>query len=196
MRKIGLICSLLHFSSFCTAQQYSLYNSRTLFDTFENPAQRAYQVDTSRRFAFNFFIPTLTANATFVGPAQESIRLLAFNSKISPDAPFGEKDNKLVAHTNNYLFMFRVLKAVKYNQEMGFSWQLRNDTYIRASNETFAVFSDLSKFTNPAYTDIFNNEGYNQLYHQLGFTYRADYNRRTGLGAKISFLSGSAYNQL
>ncbi|HEY0667651.1 MAG TPA: DUF5723 family protein [Sphingobacteriaceae bacterium] len=196
MKKISLVCFLFVLSSFCSAQQYSLYNSRTLFDTFENSSQRAFQIDTSRRYAFNFFIPTISVNTTFTGPSQEAFRLLVFKSKVSSDVPFGGKDNVLAAHTNNYLLMFRLLKAVKGEKEMGFSWQLRNDTYIRASNETFAVFSDLDKFTEAGYSNIFNNKGYNQLYNQFSFSYRANYSRRMGLGAKLSFLNGLAYNKL
>lgn len=196
MKKIGFACFLFLFSTFCSAQQYSLYNSRTLFDTFENPSQKAFQVDTSRRYAFNFFIPNLSVNASFLGPGQESMKLLAFRSTISADTVLGKKDNVFIGHSNNYILMFRILKSVQRYTEMGFSWQLRNDTYVRAGSETFTVFNDLNKFTDPAYADILNNKGYNQLYHQFSFTYRADHTRRMGLGAKLSFLSGSAYNQL
>lgn len=196
MKKIILVCLSFVVTTLCSAQQYSLYNSHTLFDTFENPAQRAFQIDTSRRYAFNFFIPTVSVNTSFVGPAQDSFRLLTFKSELSSDVPFGEEHNSLISHTNNYLLMFRWLKAVKGETEMGLSWQLRNDTYINASNETFAVFSDLDRFTDLQNTDIFNDKGYNQLYNQFSFTYRESPNRRMGLGAKISFLNGLAYNQI
>ena len=187
MKKISLLCLLSILTTVCSAQQYALYNSRTLFDTFENPSQRAFQIDTSRRYAFNFFIPNISVNTTFTGPAQESFRRLAIDGEVTSDVPFGGKDNSLIAHTNNYLFMFRLLKSVEGESEMGFSWQLRNDTHIKATNETFAVFSDLRRFTDPRYTDIFNDKGYNQLYNQFSFTYRESLNKRMGFGAKISF---------
>ena len=196
MKKISLLCLLSFLTTVCSAQQYALYNSRTLFDTFENPSQRAFQIDTSRRYAFNFFIPNISVNTTFTGPAQESFRRLAIDGEVTSDVPFEGKDNSLIAHTNNYLFMFRLLKSVEGESEMGFSWQLRNDTYIKATNETFAVFSDLRRFTDSRYTDIFNDKGYNQLYNQFSFTYRESLNKRMGFGAKISFLNGLAFNQI
>ena len=95
MKKISLLCLLSFLTTVCSAQQYALYNSRTLFDTFENPSQRAFQIDTSRRYAFNFFIPNISVNTTFTGPAQESFRRLAIDGEVTSDVPFGGKDNSL-----------------------------------------------------------------------------------------------------
>ncbi|MDO8993584.1 MAG: hypothetical protein Q7U83_10995 [Daejeonella sp.] len=85
------------------SQQYSLYNSRTLYDSFENPSQRAYQVDTSRRFAFNFLIPTISLNTTFSGPAESAFKSLIYDGVFNGrDITLGEnRMNTLSFGSNN-----------------------------------------------------------------------------------------------
>jgi len=180
------------------AQQFSLYNSRTLYDSFENPSQRAYQVDTSRRFASNFFIPTISINSTFSGLAQSAFKTLlndgAFNGR---DITVGEnKQNNITLHSNNYVAMFRMLKSVKKYREMGLSWQIRNDGRAEVSNEIFAIFDAYRIFNSSSLQDIFNLNAYNQSYHQFSFTYRQNYTKRLAIGAKFSLLSGISYTNI
>lgn len=179
-------------------QQFSLYNSSTLYDSFENPSQRAYQVDTSRRYAFNFFIPTITLNGTFAGKAEPAFKSFIYDGVFNGSGiTLGENERNMLAfNTNTYLFMFRVLKAVKKYQEIGFSWQIRNDARMEVTNETFAIFDDRRLFTADSYQDLFNNEGYNQSYHQFSFNYRQNLTRRLALGGKVSLLSGISYTRL
>jgi hypothetical protein len=177
------------------AQQYSLYNSRTLYDVFENPSQSAYQIDTSRRIAFNFFIPTLSFNGTFNGPAEPAIKSLIY------DGVFNGRDinlssnqfNTLAFNTNTYIAMLRVLRKVKRSEEVGISWQVRDDARIRVTNETFAIFDDYRLFLGTSFTDLFNDKGYNQSYHQFSLTYRRNETKRFAIGLKASLLSGISY---
>jgi hypothetical protein len=180
------------------AQQFSLYNSRTLFDSFENPSQRAYQVDTSRRYAFNFLIPAISINSSFSGPAQSAFKTLIYDGVFNGrDLTIGEnKQNTLAFNTNNYVAMLRMLKSVKKYQEIGLSWQIRNDGRAEVSNETFALFDDYRIFDTSTLKDIFNVNGYNQSYHQFSFSYRQNYTKRLAIGAKLSVLSGISYSSL
>lgn len=180
------------------AQQFSLYNSRTLYDSFENPSQKAFQVDSSRRFAFNFFIPSLSASGTFSGPAKPAFKSLIYDGVFDGrDIDLGStRPSTLSLYSNNYIAMFRFLKAVKNYQEMGLSWQVRNDMRLKVSNETFAIFDDYRVFQNISSSNIFNNKGYNQAYHQFSFTYRQNYSKRLSVGAKLSVLSGIAYSSI
>ena len=86
------------------AQQFSLYNSRTLYDSFENPSQRAYQVDTSKRFAFNFFIPVISINSSFSGPAQSAFKTLLYDGMFNgSDITIGEnKLNNITLNSNKH----------------------------------------------------------------------------------------------
>ena len=180
------------------AQQFSLYNSGTLYDGFENPSQKTFQVDTSRRYAFNFFIPTITFNGTFSGPAEPTFKSLIYDEIFNgSELTIGEnKRNTLTVHTNTYIAMFRILKAVKNNQEIGLSWQVRNDGRVEVTNETFAIFDNYKLFSKNSYQGLFNDQGYNQSYHQFSLTYRQDYKKRLSLGAKVSLLSGISYTAM
>jgi hypothetical protein len=174
------------------SQHYSLYNSRTLYDSFENPSQRAYQVDTSRRFAFNFLIPVISLNTTFSGPAESAFKSLLYDGVFNGrDITLGEnRMNTLSLSSNNYVAMFRILKAVKKYKEMGISWQIRNDFRANVTNEVFAVFDDYRVFNANNLSNLFNIKGYNQTYHQFSFVYRQNYTKRFSVGAKFSLLSG------
>ncbi|HEY1025435.1 MAG TPA: DUF5723 family protein [Sphingobacteriaceae bacterium] len=197
MKKIVSVIILLALARLAVAQQYALYNSRTLFDAFENPSQKAFQVDSSRKFAFNFFIPTVSAYAVFKGPAQTSFKDLAFRGRINGNLPLGVNGkNTLVLNSNAYLIMFKLFKDVNFNKELGFSWQLRQYSRLSATNETFAIFDDPERFGNAFYNNIFNNKGTSHAYHQFSLTYREDYNKRLGIGVKLSLLSGIAHHNV
>lgn len=180
------------------AQQYSLYNSKTLYDTFENPSQRAYQVDTSKRVAFNFFIPTISFNTSFSGPAESAFKTLIYDGLFNGrDLSIGQnKRNTLSLNSNNYLVMLRILKSVKKYQELGLSWQLRSDSRAEVSNEIFALFDDYRIFEEGSNKDLFYVNAYNQNYHQFSLTYRQNPTKRLAIGAKLSVLSGISYSQL
>lgn len=178
------------------AQQFNLYNSRTLYDVFENPSQSAYQIDTSRRTAFNFFIPTVTINASASGSANPAIKTLIYDGIVNGDnILIGEnKFNTIAFNTNTYIAMFRWLHTVKKSQEIGLSWQVRNDGRVKATNETLAIFDDYDLFSNTTSANrFFNNKGYNQSYHQFSLSYRQNVNKRLSIGAKGSLLSGITY---
>lgn len=180
------------------AQQFSLYNSRTLYDSFENPSQRAYQVDTSKRIAFNFFIPTISFNTTFSGPAESAFKKLIYNGLFNGrDLVLGQnRKNNLTLNSNNYIAMLRILKSVKKYQEIGVSWQIRSDTRAEVTNEVFAVFDDYRIFNGNSVDDLFNVNAYNQNYHQFSLSYRQNPTKRLAIGAKFSVLSGISYSNL
>ncbi|MDB5012988.1 MAG: hypothetical protein JWQ25_1190 [Daejeonella sp.] len=198
MKKIVLTVCIGIYTQLAFSQQFSLYHSSTLYDAFENPAERAFQADSSKKFATNAFIPTFGFNSFIMGPAQE-----AFRSSLFVGVPNAQKlelgtnqVNRVVLHTNDYLIMFRIFKTEKYNTEMGFSWQLRNDGNVLVTNETLALLQSFKLFKTTPPPNLLNNRGYNQSYHQASFTYREDYNRRLSLGLKISVLNGITYNKL
>ncbi|MGB4398088.1 MAG: DUF5723 family protein [Daejeonella sp.] len=196
MKNVISLILILACTATVSAQQFNLYNSRTLYDVFENPSQSAYQIDTSRRIAFNFFIPTISVNATASGSADQALKALMYNGRVNAeDIPIGEgKMNTIAFNTNNYIAMLRVLHKVKKSQEVGLSWQVRNDGRMRITNETIAVFDDLDLFNNTtSASGFFDNKGYNQSYHQFSLSYRQDVTKRFSLGAKGSLISGITY---
>lgn len=197
MKKHFLAALLISFSVSASAQ-FSLYNSRTLFDAFENPSQKAFYADSSRKYAFNFLIPTVQVNTAFIGPAQNAYKSLLYKSLIDGTGlDLGNAEmNTMLISSNNYVAQFRIFRSVPYDTEMGFAWQVRTDGRIRLTNETFALFNSFRLFPADQYNNVFNNSGYNQSYHQFSFSYRENFSKRLGLGAKISLLSGITYNKL
>ena len=199
MKKIAFTLALTFSVSLVWCQQFSLYNSRTLYDSFENPSQKAFHTDSSRKFAFNFFIPTVSFNGRFSGPAENNFKPLLYNNAIDGrNLTLGQNEmNTITAHTNTYMLMLKIFTSVDYDTEIGFSWQVRNDGRANVTNETLAIFDSYRLFAEQdQYTNIFNNHGYNQSYNQYSFTYREDFNERLSLGLKLSLLSGITYNSL
>jgi hypothetical protein len=176
--------------------QVSLYNSRTLFDSFENPAQKAFYTDSSKQFAFNFFFPTISFSGSASGAAKGTLKGMIFNNlNDSENLPIdGKKFTHFASNTNIYVLSFKWFKRVKYQQEAGFAWQIRNDSWARVSNPTFSIFDTFNRFTDNNYSNIFNNKGYQQTFHQFAFTYRENFTKTVGLGVKLSLLSGIAYS--
>ena len=74
MKKYLLIFCLLIFAPKLFAQQFAQYNTGTLYDSFENPAERSFIPDSSRMYASNFFFPTLDGNVFLTGDAQQTLK--------------------------------------------------------------------------------------------------------------------------
>src|ERR1700704_4000246 len=86
MKKILLVLCLLLFTVKIFAQQFSQYNTGTLYDSFENPSQRAFVPDTSKTYAFNFLVPNFNVNFLLTGNAQTSVVSRIFTGKFNNSA--------------------------------------------------------------------------------------------------------------
>ncbi|WP_293742512.1 DUF5723 family protein [uncultured Pedobacter sp.] len=196
-----LLLALLAIASFgiANAQQYALYGTKTMFDAFENPSQKSFTLDSSRKFSSNFFLPYFGTNAANKGSSEFAVRKLAQEGVFDTRSlPIGTGEvNHFFENSNIYLATFRLFKSYKYQEEMGFSWQIRSDAHVDYTNETLAIFDSFERFdSNKLYTGIFDTKGYQQSYHQLSFTYRENWNKRLAFGLKASVLSGILYNKL
>lgn len=179
------------------AQQYGLFNTRTLFDGFENPAQKTFVLDSSRKFASNFFLPYFGLSGANKGNS-DLIRLAINEGRYNAQKlPLRTGDiNTAHENVNIYLLTFRIFQSYKWQKELGFSWQLRSDAHINYTNETLAILDTYQRFDNNPYDDVFNNNGHALSYHQFSMTYRENYNKRLAFGVKLSLLSGITYNKL
>ncbi len=181
---------------FCQGQQYALNNSGTLFDSFENPVQSTTIKDESRKYASSFLFPSISNNVYFNGDGNTAFKTLLFNQLTSENGlvNLGDvKSNNLYTSSNNYLLMFKMLKSIKYQRELGFALQLRNEINLNASNEAFAILDNFSVFPKDNYTDVFNGNFFNQTYSQLSVSYRENYDKEWAWGGKLSVLNGISY---
>src|ERR1700744_2414662 len=80
MKKLVFICCFCFITINVFGQQFSQYNPGSLYDSFENPSQRSFIPDTSRQFAFNFFLPNFSADVFLTGNAQAALKTRAFSN--------------------------------------------------------------------------------------------------------------------
>jgi len=198
MKKSLLFFCLLLFSLNIFAQQFSQYNTGTLYDSFENPSQKSFITDSSKRYASNFFFPNFNVNFFFAGEAQGDLKSRLLLSKYDNTAlKINQgKFNHFGGSVNAYLLMFKVFRSLDGDTEMGFSWQMKGEARGMASDETFALLNGTSAFKDDFYNNIFNDNYYYQAYHQISFSYREKITKQFNFGAKLSALLGIQYKQL
>jgi len=199
MLKRGIIiCISLLSANSLKAQQYGLFNTKTLFDGFENPAQKTFTLDSSRKFASNFLLPYFGVNAASKGNSDFIRKAINENKTDNSLLPMGQKGNNTVAqNTNVYLFNLKIFNSYKYQKELGFSWQLRTDAHLNYTNETLDLLNNYRNLiAQPPAASAFNNDGYVQSYHQFSVSYRENYTKKLAFGVKLSILSGTTYNKL
>lgn len=177
------------------SQQYALFNTKTLFDSFENPAQKSFVLDSSRQFASNFFIPYMDLSSLSKGNSNAAIGNLVRRGYSRNRVGDFSNPKTMREDFNIYLIAIRLFKYQKYHSEMGFSWQVKSETQIdydeRISRGLF--YETFSRFATIPRINVFNNNGKFQAYHQISFNYRENLTKNWALGTKVSLLSGIGY---
>jgi hypothetical protein len=199
MKKVLLVLCLLFFSVKIFAQQFSQYNTGTLYDSFENPSQRAFIPDTSKKYATNYLFPNFNFNFFLSGDAQATLKTRAFLYKYDNSAlQIGKgKYNHVNMDANVYFVMFKMFSSLNGDEEMGVSAQTRAEGKALLSDETIAALNGTGSFSSGTpYYNVFNSNYYYQTYHQISFTYREKFNKQFAFGAKISMLLGIQYQKL
>ncbi|WP_419800700.1 DUF5723 family protein [Mucilaginibacter sp.] len=189
---------LLLVFTMANAQQFAQYNTGTLFDSFENPAQRAFTPDSSRQFAFNFFVPTISASSEFKGNGRQSLLSLLNNGTYNSSTltnRFGAL-NSIQINSNNYWFMLKVYTRLDGDQELGISAQTQASGSGNFTDETLLLLDSYKNFDNGLpNTNLFNGNLQAQAYHQFSLTYRQKISPSVAFGAKLSALLGVYYTQ-
>src|ERR1700743_1877499 len=115
MKKYLLIFCLLFASTKLFAQSFAQYNTGTLFDSFENPAQRSFIPDSSRQFASNFFFPNFNGNFFLTGDAQQTAKQRYFNNQYNNQnlqIGSGKAFNYVNTNANAYLLMLKMFASM------------------------------------------------------------------------------------
>ncbi len=199
MKKILLVLCLLFFTVKIFAQQFSQYNTGSLYDSFENPSQRAFIPDSSKQYATNFLFPNLNFNAFLSGDAQATLKSRLFLNMYNNSAlKINQGKNNLASlNANVYLVMFKTFTSLKGDEEMGFSWQVKAEGQGLFTDETMAALNGTQSFVSGNnYNNIFNDNYSYQTYHQFSFTYREKFDKTFSFGVKISALLGIEYQKL
>ncbi|MGF7077814.1 DUF5723 family protein [Mucilaginibacter sp. UYCu711] len=179
-------------------QQFAQYNTGSLYDSFENPAQRAFIPDTTKQFAFNFFIPNFSTNFYVAGNGQAALKTRAFESYYNTaNLEIGKGAyNRINLNANSYFIMFKLFASEDGDQEAGFSFSTKAEARGVATDESIALFNGFKRLNNANYTNIFNDQFFYQAYHQISFTYREQLTKQFAFGAKFSALSGLSYGKV
>jgi hypothetical protein len=184
-------CALTGFG-----QQFSQYNTGTLYESFENPSVRTFIPDSSKMFATNYFIPSLNFNFFLAGDAQGAARSRIFEAYYNvADLKVGQgKLNHIGANITDYDLMFKLFSNFSGNIELGFFLATKAEGRGVATDETASIFNGYGQFPNNSYNNIFNDNMMFQVYQSVGLTYREQVTDRFSFGVKLAALSGvSAY---
>ncbi|PTQ95817.1 hypothetical protein C8P68_105327 [Mucilaginibacter yixingensis] len=197
MKKFILVLLLLTIGARLFAQQYSQFNTGSLYDSFENPAQRAFIPDSSRKAAFNLFLPTFQTNVTLTGNVQTALRSRAFLGHYDEGSmkPTQNSYNRMYAYSNAYSVMFKLYTSLDGNQELGFFAQSRGEGRGIFKDDIVQIMDDYTVYKGTDYNGLLNSSFSYQAYHQIGFTYREDVTKTFALGFKVAGLLGIAYTQ-
>jgi hypothetical protein len=198
MNRYLLAFFLLLFTIHSFGQQFSQYNTGTLYDSFENPSRGSFTPDSSRKYAFNFFLPTFSANQYITGNTQVPLKSRAFlGYYTTTNLQIGKGQlNRAAANINYYSIMFKAFTNLSGNAEIGISAQSKIETRGLITDETIALYNGPGAFAKDHYDNIFNNSGTYQAYHQLSFTYREQVARNLAIGVKLSGLLGIRYQKI
>jgi len=198
MKNFLLAFCFIFFTGKLFAQQFSQYNTGTLYDSFENPSQRAFIPDSSKQFASNFLVPNFNANFFLSGNAQATLKDRAFLYKYDNSTLQIGKGKYNMANTNAnvYFLMLKMFTSLNGDQEMGFSAQAKVEGRGLFSDETIAALNGAQSFANGTYNNIFNSNYYYQSYDQISFTYREKLSKQFSMGFKLSGLIGVEYQKL
>ena len=198
MKKILPILCLLVITTKGFSQQFSQYNTGTLFDSFENPSQRTFIPDSSRKFSFNFLIPNFDVNFLLQGNAQSVLIDRKFGSNYTGTGlQIGNGSvNNVGANATAYVLMGKMFTSFNGDEEIGIFAGLKSEGTGAFTDETIALFEAPSVFTNNTYDNVLNDHFYNQIYNAVGLTYRERISSDFAIGFKVSFLMGVNYTKL
>jgi hypothetical protein len=200
LRRYTIIVLLCFSFGSLDAQQFGIFNTNTMFDGLENPAQKTFQLDYSRKYNSNFFLPSFGAtgsnkgNNDFVRSLINERKFNASNVDLSTN-----HQNVVNFNSNIYIATLKIFQSYKYQKEIGLSWQVKSEGRAEYTNETVAFFDTFRRFQQSGLTEFdeaFNNKGFAQSYHQFSFSYRENYDKKLAFGVKVSLLSGITYNKL
>ena len=200
LRRHTIIVLLCFSFGSVEAQQFGIFNTNTMFDGLENPAQKTFQLDYSRKYNSNFFLPSFGVTGSNKGNNDFVRRLISERKIDASNVDLSSNHQNVVNFNSNiYIATLKIFQSYKYQKEIGLSWQIKSEGRAEYTNETVAFFDSFRRFQDKGlseFDEAFNNKGIAQSYHQFSFSYRENYDKKLAFGVKVSLLSGITYNKL
>jgi len=199
MKKYLLIFCLLFISSKIFAQSFAQYNTGTLFDSFENPAQRSFIPDSSRQYASNFFFPNFDGNFLLTGNGQQTLKSRYFHNVYDNSAlqiGNGTSFNHAHANADAYILMLKMFTNLKGNQEIGFFIESNASGRGIFTDESIALLNGFNSFPAQSYNNVFNSKVQYQSDYQIGFSYREQITKQFSFGLKLAAVTGMSYENI
>ncbi len=198
MKKILLVSCLILLAARGFSQQFSQYNTGTLYDSFENPSQRSFIPDSSKQYAFNFIVPNFNASFFLTGDVQTTLINRAFGAKyVNGNLAIGQgKYNVVNIDAGAYELMFKIFGSFNGDSEWGIFTSTKLEGKGSITDESIAVLNGPGAFSNSIYDNVFNDHFYYQVYNSIGVSYREQVTKQLALGFKLGLLMGVDYNKL
>ncbi|QEC53418.1 hypothetical protein EDD80_103168 [Anseongella ginsenosidimutans] len=178
------------------AQHYSLYNSRTLAESVENPWVSAFE-DACGIVASNFFIPTVNGDGFLQGDGAEAGRnFLFWNEKLEEPLsdPQGKNHLNVYGHMNVITIKYLFDKA---NQtEFLFDHSVKSMSAATVKNMTVNLAQGEGFISSTPYTSDMgpmNMNLFHYLYAETSLGVRRRFDETFAAGIKLSYLSGIAH---
>lgn len=184
---------LLCMAGSASAQKYSLYYSRTLYDGIANPHHKV--LDSCKSWGTNFFIPSFGADFSLKGDANKLMRAAMASENLTnyPLPNTSGANNVIGTNLNLNLFMLKVRVGRKRDAEWSLGLQMRTQASIGIGNGLFNfatqgnapyLYQDLNGFMD--LNGLVNN------YMEASFGFRRQIYKKLSGGFKVSYLQGLA----
>src|ERR1700744_2649128 len=199
MKKYLLILCLLFATTKLFAQSFAQYNTGTLFDSFENPAQKSFIPDSSRQFSSNFLFPNIDGNFFLTGNGQQTLKSRYFHNVYDNSAlqiGNGTSFNHVHANADAYILMLKMFTNLKGNQEVGFFIETNASGRGIFTDESIALLNGFNSFPANSYNNVFNSKFQYQSDYQFGVSSRAQITKQFSFGLKLAAVTGMSYENI
>ncbi len=177
--------------SAASAQRYSLYYTRTLYDGIQNPHHRA--LDSCRAFASNLFfvVPTLNLDLSIDGQLNDVIKSSIASENLSKLSLVNGGNNTITNQFNLNLLMMKFRLSRKREAELGFYGQLKTQTGMSINNGLFNLLTQGNYAYRGKSIDGFLDIGVlSNMYGEAGLTYRQRIYGKLHGGFKVGYILG------
>ncbi len=186
--------ALIAFSYTASAQRYSLYYTKTLYDGIANPHHKS--LDSCRSWASNFFIfPSMGLDFRLTGDINDFVKAaLASENLSSMMLENGEGHDNIISNRFNYnLFMLKVRMGRKRDAEFSIYSQIKAETAISINNGFFSFITrGNTPYLGSSIDGFMNFGGVVNAYNETGIGFRRQIYKNLSGGFKVGYLTGAA----